>query len=484
MDWIAVLQLIYFVFMLFVLLRVLYDTRSGSKTLAYVLFIVFFPIVGILFYFSFGVNYRKRKMYSKKIIADENIRHQIQQGVGNYTNSVLNSNFFDNKYRNLAQFIGNSNDSPLTANNTVKLLINGEQKFPIVLQALAQAKYHIHLEYYIYENDITGNSIIELLIEKAKQGLEVRFLYDDFGSHRIDKALLKIMADAGVKTAPFYKIRWYSFASQLNYRNHRKIIVIDGDTSFVGGINISDKYRNDLEPKNKLFWRDSHLMLKGNASFYLQYLFMCDWNFCSKEKLNFGADYFPQNPTDQIIEGEIVQIASSGPDSKLPVIFYSLMEAIGTAKNSICITSPYFIPGESLMDALIIAATSGVSVKILVPGISDSKMANAAAHSYYTELLQQGVRIFKYQKGFIHAKTMTVDDGLAIVGSANMDYRSFDLNFEVNAVLYREKINGQMREAFDNDLLEAVEIKADEWLKRPKYVQLWEKFVRLLSPFL
>ena len=385
---------------------------------------------------------------------------------------------------NLARFVHNTTDSPLTANNTVKLLLNGEEKFPEVLAAMESATSHIHVEYYIYEDDETGNSIADVLIRKATEGVEVRFMYDDFGSHGLKKAFIKKLEDSGVETAPFYKIKLYAIANRLNYRNHRKIIVIDGKKSFVGGINISDKYRNETKTKDDLYWRDTHLMMEGPATYYLQYLFLCDWNFCSKQKLIFEPEYFPMHDRIQEMNAELVQIASSGPDSTLPVIFYSLMEIISSAKQRIRITSPYFIPGESLMDALIIAAKSGVEIKILVPGISDSKMVNSAARSYYSELLQHGVRIFLYEKGFVHAKTMLADDNLSIVGSANMDYRSFDLNFEVNALLYSETITRQLAAAFENDLESSTEINATAWLNRPKYIHLWEKFVRLLSPFL
>ena len=401
-----------------------------------------------------------------------------------HSNEISNSGLIPDKNKTLTEFIRRAGSSPLTANNKVKLLLNGEEKFPELIKALENAKSHIHLEYYIYENDVTGNQIAEMLIKKAKEGLEVRFLYDDFGSHGLTKPFIQKLKDAGVQTAPFYKIKWYALANRINYRNHRKIVIIDGFVGFVGGINMSDKYRNDLIPKNKLFWRDTHLMVMGQATSYLQYLFMCDWNFCSPNKLVYNELYFPEIPLNNTIEDDVVQIAASGPDSSQPVIFYSLLESISAAKKSIYITSPYFIPGESLMDALIIAIQSGLDVKVLVPGISDSMMVNAAASAYYTELLQYGAKIYKYNKGFVHAKTMVIDDDLAIIGSANMDYRSFDLNFEVNAMVYSKNITKELKEAFENDLKESVQIDAIEWLNRPKHIHLWEKIVRLLSPFL
>ncbi len=484
MSWILLAEIAYGLLVVFVILRVLYDTRSSTKAIAYILFIVFVPFIGMIFYFSVGINYRKRKLYSKKIVDDEPLRKSIKNRMNAYSESISKSGLVANRYQNLSKFILHSGSSPLTANNEVKLLINGEEKFPELLKALENAKSHIHIEYYIYENDITGNSVADLLIKKAQEGVEVRFMYDDFGSHGLGGDFIKRLEDAGVQTTPFYKIIWYALANRLNYRNHRKIIIIDGTVGFVGGINMSDKYRNDLQKENHLFWRDTHLMIKGSATSYLQYLFLCDWNFCSSTSLEYNKIYFPDQTQHETIENDVVQIAASGPDSIQPVIFYSLLEAIGSAKESIYLTSPYFIPGESLMDALIIAVQSGLEVKILIPGISDSKMVNTAASAYYTELLQFGAKIYKYNKGFVHAKTMVIDDNLAIVGSANMDYRSFDLNFEVNAMVYSKSIAKQLTDAFHKDLETSEMIDAEAWLSRPKYVFLWEKIVRLLSPFL
>ncbi|MDD2411593.1 MAG: cardiolipin synthase [Bacteroidales bacterium] len=484
MKWVLLFEIVYVVIILLVIFRVLLDTRSGVKALAYILFIILIPFVGMIFYLFFGVNYRKRKLYSRKIVEDEALRQEILYQARNYSEQVIHSGLLSSDYHNMARFIQNTSTSPLTGNNSLKLLLNGEQKFPVLLEALENAKSHIHLEYYIYENDETGNSIADMLIKKAQEGIEVRFMYDDFGSHALGKNFIKRLEENGVQTAPFYKIKWYTFASQLNYRNHRKIIVIDGKKSFIGGINISDRYRNEVPKKDNLYWRDTHLMIDGPSTFYLQYLFLCDWNFSAKNKLQFKPDYFPNYPEEVAIEEELVQIVSSGPDSKLPVIFYSMMKAIGSAKKQVLMTTPYFIPGESLMDSLIIAAKSGIEIILLIPGVSDSMFVNSAARSYYTELLRQGVRIFEYQKGFVHAKVLIVDDVLSVVGSANLDYRSFDLNFEVNAMLYSKSVTDKLKKSFYNDLEHSREINPTDWLNRPKYIHLYEKMLRLFAPIL
>lgn len=484
MRWFLLFEIVYVVIILLVIMRVLYDTRSGVKALAYILLIVLLPFFGVFFYFFFGINYRKRKLYSRKIVEDEVLHQRILTLVQNYSEQVLHSGLLPSEHLKLTRFIGNSSASPLTGNNTVKLLLNGEEKFPELLSALEGATSHIHLEYYIYENDDTGNSVVDMLIKKAQQGVEVRFMYDDFGSRGLGKKFIRKLEANGIETAPFYKIKWYGLVNRLNYRNHRKIIVIDGKKSFIGGINISNRYRNDTQPKNNLYWRDTHLMIDGPATFFLQYIFICDWNFCAENKLQFGSNYFPKYLQEEQIRDELVQIVPSGPDSKLPVIFYSLLKAIGAAKKQVLITSPYFIPGESLMDALIIAAKSGVEIKLLIPWKSDSMIVNSAARSYYKELLRHGIRIFEYQKGFVHSKVMIIDDNLSVVGSANMDYRSFDLNFEVNAMLYSKSVTEQLQKAFNNDLEHSSEINPTDWLNRPKYIHLYEKLVGLLAPIL
>ena len=482
-TWLLLGQIGYSVLLFLVVLRVLYDTRSSTKTLAYVLFIILVPVVGMIFYFSFGINYRKRKLYSKKIIKNKELRRQLHDKLHSYSERVTTSELLPNSFQKLARLIEGTNGSPLMAGNKVELLINGEEKFPAVLAALKEAQHHIHLEYYIFEDDVTGNAIADALIERAQAGVAVRFLYDDFGSHSLGRSFISRLEAGGVETVPFYEIKIWAFANQINYRNHRKIIVIDGRKAFVGGINISDRYRNDVDGDG-LFWRDTHLMIEGRATFYLQYLFLGDWNFCKESKLDYCEDFFPVESYGGSIESELVQIVASGPDSDLPVILYSLIEAIGAAEKRLLITTPYFIPGESLVDLLVIAAKSGIEVKLLVPGISDSRIVNVAARSYYADLLDHGVRIFEYQKGFVHAKTIVVDDSLALVGSANMDYRSFDLNFEVNALVYSKDVAGKLAAVFEEDLLNSKEIDREKWLDRPKYILIWEKFVRLLSPFM
>lgn len=483
MNWLLIAEIAYVIILILVCLRIIYDTRSTTKTLAYLLFAIFVPFFGMIFYFFFGINYRHRKMYSKKLFENDDLAAKFKRDLLQYSAKTFkenNAEVLSNK--ELAFMLLKDSMSPLTSKNAVKLLINGEQKFPEVLNAIQEAKYHIHIEYYIFEDDEIGQALAEAMIAKAKEGVKVRFIYDDFGSRDIRKKIVPWLIANGVEAYPFLKVHFILLANRLNYRNHRKIIVIDGYTSFVGGINVSDRYINGNT--NQLYWRDTHLRIDGPGTQYLQYLFLCDWNFCSETILEPDTTFFPAKTPKIPEENKIVQIAASGPDSESPTILFSILQAINLATNEILITSPYFIPGESLLDALIISSLSGISVKLLVPGKSDSILVNSAARSYYNDLLKAGVQIYQYQKGFIHAKTMVTDKKVAMVGTANMDFRSFDLNFEVNAIIYDTQIATELSTNFYSDLRHAVKIDPEQWADRPLYKQLLEKAARLLSPLL
>jgi cardiolipin synthase len=483
MNWIPVLKIIYDLIIVVVCLRIIYDTRTTSRTLAYLMLTIFFPVVGAIVYFSFGINYRKRKLYSKKIFQNEELFNRIKNDIYSSSQKAWRESGPEIKQnKELAFLLLKDNLSPLSDNNRVKLLQNGEHKFPEVLKALRGAKHHIHIEYYIYEDDGIGNQIKDILIQKAQEGVKVRFIYDDFGSRSIRKKLVPQLTEAGVEAYPFHKVFFILLANRLNYRNHRKIMVIDGCIGFVGGINVSDRYINDSIYPNKLFWRDTHLYIEGSGVFYLQYLFLCDWNFCSPVKLHPVKQFFcyPENS----LGDTIVQIAASGPDSDTPTILYSLLQAINLAQKEILITTPYLIPGESLLDSLIVAAMSGIQVKLLIPGKSDALFVDVASRSYFEDLMDAGVEIYLYKKGFIHAKTLVTDSNVSIIGTANMDFRSLELNFEVNALVYDSIIANELRNTFFEDLKDATKIDKSTWSKRPLYMQLIEKTARLVSPLL
>ena len=473
------LEIIYVIVAVLVAAKIIKDTRTTSKTLAYLLLIIFLPVAGIIIYFVFGVNYRKNKFYDFKIERNEKIYNQVVDYITQTNQRVLNEH--KEKllpYESLISFLFNTSKSPVVEGNQVEVLQNGEEKFKKVFEVISRAKHHIHLEYYIYENDTIGNQLADLLMQKAAEGVEVRFLYDALGSGRIKKKFVKRMKESGVHIAPVNKIRFRLLANRINYRDHRKIIIVDGREAFTGGINVSDKYINN--GKNKIYWRDTHLYVNGPGIFYLQYLFLSNWVFATKKMLEPKKEYL----NDSIGPGnKIMQVASSGPDTK-PAILYSTVSAIFTAKKRLYITTPYFIPLDTVLIAIKHASNSGVDVRLIVPETSDSKFVNAAAYSYYDELLAAGVRVFLYTKGFVHAKTMIVDDELSMVGTANMDVRSHEMNFEVNALVYDSGINHQLADAFEKDLEDCREIKYEEWSQRNKWKIFFEHLARLLSPLL
>jgi cardiolipin synthase len=482
-NWLLLAQVLYGIVVVLVCLRIVYDTSSTSKTLAYLLLTIFLPVAGAILYFVIGTNYRKRKLYSKKIFKDEALMLGVKTRIFKKSAEVwANVQPEFKRYKKLFNLLLNSNWSSISSGNAVDVLINGEETFPAVIKALREAKNHIHIEYYIFEDDVIGNEIKTVLIEKAREGIEVRFIYDDFGSRSIRKNVVPELLAAGVKAYPFYKIFFMALANRLNYRNHRKIIIIDGYVGFTGGINVSDRYINNGGGPGALYWRDTHVKITGPGVNYLQYLFICDWNFCTDEELAPDQDYFYRPRTDS--GGALVQIAASGPDSDNPTIMFSLIKAIGLAEREILISTPYFIPGETLLNALIVAALSGVKVKLLVPGRSDSKVVDFAARSYYGNLLQAGVEIYQYTRGFIHSKTMVCDGMLSVIGTANMDTRSFELNFEVNSIIYDEQIGKQLTGVFYRDIEYAEKIEPEHWHNRSFLKELPEKLARLFSPLL
>ncbi|WBV61096.1 cardiolipin synthase [Chryseobacterium camelliae] len=474
-----VLEVIYFTAVILLAVKIIMDTKTTSKTLAYLLLILFIPLVGIVIYFVFGVNYRKNKFYNFKFEINEKIYRDIQNYIEKtHLESLDKSKDQLREYSTTVNFLYNAAHSPLSSKNEVEILVNGEEKFAKVFECIRKAKHHIHLEYYIYENDGIGNQLAELLILKAKEGLTVRFLYDAMGSGQIGKKLIKKLQDAGVQVSPVNKITFRLLANRANYRDHRKIIIIDAKEVFTGGINVSDKYIN---PNPQQYWRDIHLYLKGSSAFYFQFLFLTNWVFATETIPELSKDYFGYE--DEFKGSKLVQAAASGPDTS-PVIMLSTSSAILAAKKRVYIVTPYFIPVETILNAIKQVAQAGLDVRLMVPEKGDSVVVNSAAYSYYEGLLENKVRIFFYKKGFIHSKTMIVDDDFSSVGTANMDVRSQELNFEVNTLIFDREINQKLEAVFLEDMKDSKELSLDEWRKRPKYKVFFEHLAKLLSPLM
>ncbi len=473
-----VLAVVYLITVFAICLMIVFENRNPVKTLSWMLVILLIPVAGMIIYFFFGRNYRKQKIYSRKSLADrarleDHADHQVRL----LSSYLSRESPAIRSKEHLIHLMLRNNRSLLTLDNRIDLLVNGRQTFPAMLDAIASATNYIHLEFYRFEPDTLGMEFSELMKRKAKEGVKVRVIYDDVGSWNIRKPYIRMMRDAGVQIHTFMPVRFPSFSSKINYRNHRKILVADGKVGFVGGLNIADKYLHGLPDLGP--WVDTHLRLEGESVAALDRVFIADWDFVSGEEL----------PPDAALEHVVhtgnrclVQVASSGPDTDWATIMQVYFSAIATAKSSIYLTSPYFSPDESLLTALKTAALSGVDVRMIFPEYTDSIIANWNTRSYISELLEAGVRIFLYRKGFIHSKYLLVDNIFSSVGSPNVDVRSFDLDFEVTALIYDEDFALRLGVLFAEDLKNCDEISRDAWTKRPRRERYKESIARIFGP--
>ncbi|AOY75232.1 cardiolipin synthase [Clostridium formicaceticum] len=458
---------------------IILDNRNPSRTVAWLLSLIFLPVVGMFLYLYIGQNHRKKRTFIKKRKQDYKVVHSLLHHQIAFTGygEFLKKNFTDTRGK-VAPLLLNNSEAPITVNNEANVLVNGYETFREMLKAIRTAKHHIHMEYFIIKDSDIGRKFQRALIKKAKEGLEVRVIYDAVGCWHLKESFLGPLRDAGVKLKPFLPVTLPFLGSRLNYRNHRKILVVDGKVGFVGGVNIGDEYLG----KNKKmgFWRDTHLKIKGEAVYLLQVIFLRDWFFVSKEELE-DAVYFP---TQGSCGQQMIQVTSSGPDSYWESIHQAYFSAIATANKKVFITTPYLIPDESILMALKTAAIRGVDVRILLPGRPDHRTVFWASKSHFLELLEAGVKIYQYEKGFVHSKVFIVDDNFSSVGTANLDIRSLQLNFEVNAFIYDEELNKKLKKSFYQDLQESRQVMLQQYKKRPVHHRFKESIARLFSPIL
>src|SRR6056297_2231952 len=475
--------LIILIISILVSIAIVLENRDPIRASSLILLLFILPGIGLIIYFFLGRNYRKKKMFEAKKDSDRLFIYKLKKQIKIGSEELINKHHdvLDNKSL-LAKMLLNDNYFGLTGNNNLKPLINGEEKFPELFNDLENAKDHIHIEYFIMENGILFEQLKSVLLKKRIEGVTIRIIYDDFGSRHLKNKSINELKRAGIEIYPFYKTYFPYMANRINYRNHRKIVVIDGKTGFIGGLNISDKYNNNVSPKKSFYWRDTHLKIEGPAVRYLQYIFLLDWQFSSGQMLMYNLHFFPKIKENN--SNKLVQIISGGPDLLRETVMTAYFKAIVDAKKECFITTPYFIPSQGIITALKQAALSGIDVRLLVPAKSDSWLLNSASNTYYFELLASGVKIFRYKKGFVHAKTLVIDNNLSIIGSANMDYRSFDYNFEVNAIIYDKDFHTLMKKQFLKDLEDSEQITLEEWESRPVRIKLKESIVRLLSPIL
>lgn len=467
-----------YVLALIAIIVILFKNINPTKTLTYILVLVFFPFLGLLVYYFFGQEYRKNKIFDRKNVLNKSIIKKLSEDFTlNEKDIAKFDKILDDKMK-LVRLLYNSENTPLTKHNEVRILLNGKEKFKALFADLKNAKHHIHLEYYILKDDIIGNELIDIICEKAKNGVKVRLSFDDVGS-KISSRGKRKLKESGVDFYAFMPVLFPGFTGKLNYRNHRKIVVIDGEIGYVGGINVSDNYVNYKNGES--FWRDTHLRIVGEAVKPLQVHFLMTWDFVSNSNITINKQLFPPST---VKKETAVQISASGPDTNWANIMEAIFVAINQADDYIYITTPYFIPNDQIITALQVSAKSGVDVRLIIPKTSDSWTAKYATNSYLEKLLEAKVKVYRYCNGFIHAKTIVVDDIFSTIGTANLDYRSFNINFEINALIYNTETSIELKNQFFDDLKECEQLDLESWIERSNFNKLKESYSRLWSPLL
>ncbi len=461
-----IFQLVYFITALGIVFVVISENRNPLKTISWVLLLLLFPVGGIIIYYFFGQDARKIRIISKKSYRLLKKRSRNQLTLSDDADNAL-------EYRFLAHLLNSNNDSALLKGSEIRIFTDGKNKFDTLIADLEQAQHHIHFQYYIFLDDTIGQTIKNLLIKKAREGVKIRVLFDDAANWKVKNKFYEEMLEAGIELTPFLKVHFPLFTSRVNYRNHRKIVVIDGKTGYIGGMNIADRY---LQPG----WRDTHLRVKGRGVLGMQSAFLIDWYSSGKELLNDPV-YFPQLP---VLTENLIQIATGGPMNPWRTLLQATIHIIAGAKQYIYIQTPYFLPTEGLIQALQSAALGGIDVRLMVPAHSDTRFVGTAAHSYFEEMMKAGVKIYALKTAFLHAKVLVSDDFLTVTGSANMDFRSFEHNFEVNAYIYDPLIAKEMKKIFLTDQRNCSQILWKEWKKRPRLKKFQESLLRMFSPLL
>lgn len=473
--------LVFLLNMIFAAIVIFLERRDASSTWAWILVLFFIPGLGFVLYILLGKNLTRSKMFQwedqKKIGVDELIANQIA-AISERRFSYLSE--VEKEYHDLIYLHLLNNDALLTQDNQVGVFTDGKKKFKCLLNDIKRAKDHIHLQYYIFRKDDIGEKLLNALVAKAKEGVKVRILYDDLGSRRMPKRFFKELRKAGGEVEVFFASKLRIVNLRINFRNHRKLVIIDGRIGYLGGFNIGDEYLG-LDDKFG-YWRDTHLRIKGGAVHEIQTRFILDWNQASeRHDINYSDNLFPKG----ISSGNVsIQIVSSGPDSEHEQIKNGYIKMIASAKDSILIQTPYFIPDASILDAIRIASLSGVDVRIMIPNKPDHPFVYWATYNYIGEMLKSGVKAYIYDNGFIHAKSIVVDNKISSVGSANIDMRSFRLNFEANAFIYNKEIAVMLTKDFYEDMKLSWELTLEKYQQRSLWIRFKESISRLLSPIL
>ena len=474
MDWKVILFGVYQVIVILTIIHVVLDNRQPAKTMAWALVIWFVPVVGIVFYLFFGVNTRKERLISQRsldMLSKRSMLEFVEQ----------RDLRLPEEYKPIIDLFVSENFSLPFKGSEVKIHTDGYSFFHALLKEIASAKDHIHLDMYIFEDDALGNMVRDALVAKAREGVEVRLIYDDVGCWNVSNRFFERMREEGIEVAPFLPVRFPSFTSKVNYRNHRKMIVIDGRTGFMGGMNIALRYVKGTKSQP---WRDTMLQITGSGVYSLQRAFLVDWYFVDRNLIS-NRKYYPHPSEESSHNESLLQIVTSGPDTPYPEIMQGYVRMILAAKKYIYIETPYFLPTDPVLFALKTAAAGGVDVRILVPLRSDTKFVEWAGRSYLREMVKAGVSVSYYKTGFLHSKMIVCDDAICSCGSTNVDFRSFENNFESNAFIYDTKVAIAMRDIFLEDTSQSLLFTDMPQRVKPNILKrLVESLVRLMSPLM
>lgn len=471
-HWIFVV--LYIVVTVPAMVAVLMDNKQPAKSMAWVLVLIFLPVVGLILYFFFGQNIRKERHISNRSMDQLTKRSMLEF-------AMQENLHIPERNEPLIKLFTNVNWALPFKDNKVDIFTSGHEFILSLLYYIGQARQHIHLDTYIIEDDPLGNLVADALIDKAREGVEVRVIYDDVGCWKVKDRFFKRMKAEGIDVRPFMPVLFPAFTSKINYRNHRKLCVIDGSVGFIGGTNIAMRYVKGTA--DGILWRDTHLKVEGGAVYAIQRAFLVDWYFVSRTLLS-NRRYYP-SVNKRIQNDCLAQVVTSSPISLWTDIMQGYVSILLQAKEYVYMETPYFLPTEPVLYAMQTAALSGVDVRLMMPKRGDAMLAHWASRSYLVEAIEAGVKVYLYDDGFNHSKILVSDDSLSTCGSANIDFRSFDNNFEANIFFYDDVMAHRFKQIFMEDQKHCILVSDTAFfVRRPFLKRLFESAVRLLAPLL
>ena len=473
MSWVNIIFILYQIIAIMAVIHVVMDNRQPAKTMAWALVIWFIPVVGIVLYLFFGINTRKERHVSERSMNQLTKRSMLEF-------AEQHDLRLPEKHKPLIDLFVNQNLALPFKDNHVEIYTEGYTFFPALLAAIGEAKQSIHIDMYIFADDALGTLVSDALIDKAHQGVEIRVVYDDVGCWNVKHSFFEHMREEGIQVVSFLPVRFPSFTSKVNYRNHRKIVVIDGNVGFIGGMNIALRY---VKGTGQMPWRDTMMKVTGGAVYSLQRAFLVDWYFVDRTLLSDRKYYPSALRSEQSSNNCLAQVVTSGPVTPYPEIMQGFVRIILGARRYLYLETPYFLPNDPVLFALKTAALAGVDVRVLCPKYSDARFVEWASRSYLREVVEAGVQVSLYKPGFLHSKLMVCDDAISTCGSTNLDFRSFENNFEANIFFYDEGVALRMKKVYLDDEKQSVLLTdVPGRMNNRFFVRLWESVTRMLSP--